>query len=325
VEGSGRSSIKPRFRRCRELRLGEGLSSPPLRNAGEHASSHGYAGFQEGFEDDAAWGVARSPNSAPSVVSQGVQWQSNHLHDPDWNEITTGPGPARTGQWGIFDPEHGAAYGTPTECDVDDPPDRCLYHDGFTGVLEPNMAPLHAVGGYITGFYGANVGIVLDDLTLHSGGQLTGSHQFFGVIDTRPAGFTRFEFRELDGKGGQALYVFADDFTLLSDGPSTAPESGAAGTHVSLAVAGPNPSNGTAALRFSLPAPADVRLNVYDLRGRLVRRLVDGSRGAGLHVVQWDGRDRHGRGVSGGVYFARLMVSGESLRDARVTKIVVIR
>ena len=288
------------------------------------AAEYGYAGFQEGFEDDAAWSIARAPNTAASVISQGVRWQSNHPYSPDWNEITTGSGPARTGEWGVYDPEHGAAEGTPAECDVDNPPEHCLYHDGFTGVLEPGVSSLHAVGGYITGSHAANVGIVLDDLSLFSAGHVYASHQFFGVIDTRPAGFTQFEFREVDGKIGQALYIFADDFTLLS-----AEQTGVAGAEtgdkeVSFTGAGPNPSNGTTDLRFSLPTRAGVRLNIYDLRGRLVRRLSDKSRGAGSHVVQWDGLDGRGRSVSSGTYFARLTVTGQTLQDVQLRKIVVV-
>jgi hypothetical protein len=288
------------------------------------AAEHGFYGFQEGFEDDAVWGSLRSPNTAASVISQGVRWQSNHPYSPDWNEITTGSGPARTGQWGIYDPEHGTAEGTPGECDVDIPPEPCLYHDGVTGIMEPGMIPLQGVGGYITGTHGANVGIVLDDLTQFSGGPVYASHQFFGVIDTRPAGFRRFEFRELDGKVGQALLIFADDFTLLSKVQTAVPESGTSRTRVVFAGAGPNPSSGTTMLRFSLPTPANVRLNIYDTRGRLVRRLSDGFRGAGAHVVRWDGRDSRGQGVSAGIYFGRLMVTGQTLKDVQVKKIIVI-
>jgi flagellar hook assembly protein FlgD len=45
---------------------------------------------------------------------------------------------------------------------------------------------------------------------------------------------------------------------------------------------------------------------VYDARGAWVRTLVDETRAAGDHVVQWDGRDAHGRTVASGVYFYRL-------------------
>ena len=70
------------------------------------------------------------------------------------------------------------------------------------------------MGGYITGSFGANVGIVLDDLTLYAGGQIDPAFQFFGVIDTRLAGFSRFEFRELEGTNGDAKYIYADEFAF---------------------------------------------------------------------------------------------------------------
>jgi hypothetical protein len=288
------------------------------------AAEHGYNSLQEGFEDDAAWGIARSPNTAAGVSSQGVLWQSNHPDSPDWNEITTGSGPARTGLWGIFDPEHGSASGTPAQCDINNPPEHCLFHDGFTGILEPGMRALQGVGGYITGTYGANVGIVLDDLTLFAGGQITTGHQFFGVIDTRSAGFMQFEFRELDGKIGQSLFIFGDDFTMLSTVQTAVPETESSRTRVVFASANPNPSNGATMLRFSLPTQANVRLNIYDARGRLVRRLSDEFRTAGEHVVHWDGRDGQGRSVSAGIYFGRLMVTGQTLRDVQARKIIVI-
>ncbi|NOR40537.1 MAG: hypothetical protein GQ537_04955, partial [Gammaproteobacteria bacterium] len=116
-----------------------------------------YSTFQESFET-AAWNSARSPVSADSVISQGIVWTSNHTAT---NNITTGSGPARTGMYGVFDPNHGVATGTSTQCDIDNPPTHCLYHDGFSGSLLPGMTPLHAVGGYITGTYGAKPAIIL--------------------------------------------------------------------------------------------------------------------------------------------------------------------
>ena len=163
------------------------------------AAESGLASFQEGFEDNAAWGLARSPLAVPVVNSQGIQWMTNHSGAPSFNDITTGPGPARTGLWGVFDPGHGYATGTPAECDVDIPPTHCLYFDGFTGIREPGHGVLHGVGGYITGIFGANVGIVLDGGIPIGGGKITGGHQFFGVFDPRATGFTHFEFRELYG------------------------------------------------------------------------------------------------------------------------------
>jgi hypothetical protein len=181
-------------------------------------SELGYSTFQESFEA-AAWDTARSPVSADSVSSQGIVWTSNHTAT---NNITTGTGPARTGMYGVFDPNHGVATGTPTQCDIDNPPTHCLYHDGFSGSTLPGMTALHGVGGYITGTYGAKPAIVLDGTTEVGFGPVF-NFQFIGVIDTSASGFTHFEFRELDGKIGQALFIFGDDFTftgtpILADG-----------------------------------------------------------------------------------------------------------
>ena len=287
------------------------------------AAEWGLASFQEGFEDDAAWGLARSPLALPVVNSQGIQWMTNHSGSPAFNELTTGSGPARSGQWGVFDAAHGYATGTPTECDVDDPPLHCLYFDGFRGVRETGLGVLHGVGGYLTGIYGANVGILLDGSVPLGGGKITGGHQFFGVIDTRTSGFTEFEFRELDGKVGQALFIFGDDFTLLTPAASPVEEARTGQSRVFFSSPGPNPSDGRTMLRFTTPVPTDVLLVIYDVRGRLIRKLSEGTRGVGTHVVNWDGRDREGQSVPAGTYFGMLKVNIDGKHDVQVRKMVI--
>lgn len=169
----------------------------------------GYLTFEEGFENDVVWGSVRSSNRAPAITSQDVIWTANH----DGNEISTSSGASFTGQWGIFDFQHGSATGTTSQCDVNMPPEHCFYHDGFTGTRLDGV-PCYAVGGYIrTTTVGAKVELVLDDATQIDFGQLADTfHHFFGVIDTR--GFNRFQFRELEGRIGQQLYIFGDDFIL---------------------------------------------------------------------------------------------------------------
>jgi len=49
-----------------------------------------------------------------------------------------------------------------------------------------------------------------------------------------------------------------------------------------------------------------VKLRIYDVNGRLVRKLVDGTLAAGPHVAVWNGTDDAGRGVASGHYYARL-------------------
>jgi hypothetical protein len=83
----------------------------------------------------------------------------------------------------------------------------------------------------------------------------------------------------------------------------------------------PNPSGGTMTLVFDLPAESRVDVEVFGLRGDLVRTLLTAERPAGRHQVRWDGADGAGRPVPDGVYFAR--VRAGSARA--VTKLVVAR
>ena len=63
-----------------------------------------------------------------------------------------------------------------------------------------------------------------------------------------------------------------------------------------------------------------VTLDVYDLNGRRVRRLVDGVLEAGMHRSAFDGRDDRGEKLSAGMFFARLSSGAEQ----RVTRFILL-
>ncbi|HRX52136.1 MAG TPA: C25 family cysteine peptidase [Candidatus Krumholzibacteria bacterium] len=73
----------------------------------------------------------------------------------------------------------------------------------------------------------------------------------------------------------------------------------------------PNPFNPSTTLAFSLPAPAQVSLHVYDMQGRRVATLQQGELPAGRHARTWNGLDDRGRPVPSGMFVARLEVAGE--------------
>jgi flagellar hook assembly protein FlgD len=72
----------------------------------------------------------------------------------------------------------------------------------------------------------------------------------------------------------------------------------------------PNPFNPSTAIAFTLDQAGAVRLEIYDLRGRLVAMLVDEVLPAGRHEVMWDGTDSSGRAMSSGVYLSRFEANG---------------
>jgi hypothetical protein len=63
----------------------------------------------------------------------------------------------------------------------------------------------------------------------------------------------------------------------------------------------PNPFNPVTLIRYSLPAPAYVRLEIFNLHGQKVATLVDEAQSAGTQNLRYDGR-----GISSGVYFYKL-------------------
>jgi hypothetical protein len=74
-------------------------------------------------------------------------------------------------------------------------------------------------------------------------------------------------------------------------------------------VATPNPSRGAITVSFALPSPGRARLDVFDVGGRRVARLLDAALPAGPHLARWDGRSG-GKSVPAGVYLARLEHAG---------------
>jgi hypothetical protein len=81
----------------------------------------------------------------------------------------------------------------------------------------------------------------------------------------------------------------------------------------------PNPFSLVTTVRFDLAEPGPVRLRVYDIRGRMVKSLIDVPlKAAGRHVVDWDATDRTSSKVSQGIYFCRLE-SGTMRQTIKVT------
>jgi hypothetical protein len=85
--------------------------------------------------------------------------------------------------------------------------------------------------------------------------------------------------------------------------------------------AAPNPFMWSTVVSFDLPRTGNVRLEVYDVSGRLVRTLVSESQPAGTHAVSWDGRDDNGRRQAAGVYHYRLQAGA----FAATRRLVLVR
>lgn len=68
----------------------------------------------------------------------------------------------------------------------------------------------------------------------------------------------------------------------------------------------PNPFNPVTSIEFKLPKRMEVKLVIYDVLGRQVRKLLDGDQNPGGHKVYWNGTNDDGQFVGSGIYFYRL-------------------
>jgi len=76
----------------------------------------------------------------------------------------------------------------------------------------------------------------------------------------------------------------------------------------------PNPFNPVTTIRYELPERTDIRLAIYDLRGREVTVLANGVQGPGIREVRWDAAN-----AASGIYFYRLQTG-----DQTITKKLVV-
>ena len=87
-------------------------------------------------------------------------------------------------------------------------------------------------------------------------------------------------------------------------------------------LAAPNPFNAGTTLRLHLPQAGPVTLTVYNTAGQVVKTLADHvPLPAGVHVLEWDGRDQRGHPVASGLYLYRLLAG----HRVRVGKLALIR
>jgi subtilisin-like proprotein convertase family protein len=108
-------------------------------------------------------------------------------------------------------------------------------------------------------------------------------------------------------EGGLSMWGL--NFTLAGSVASVGDEMLPTATRLHAAV--PNPFNPRTTIRYDIMRTEPVRLDIFDLRGRLVRTLVDEEKPAGRYEAVWDGRDQQDRGVASGTYLYRLQTGGQ--------------
>lgn len=69
----------------------------------------------------------------------------------------------------------------------------------------------------------------------------------------------------------------------------------------------PNPFNPITAIGYALPTDSHIRINIYNLKGQLVKTLVNQSKTAGYHTVTWDIKDNAREEIAAGIYLYQIV------------------
>ena len=109
------------------------------------------------------------------------------------------------------------------------------------------------------------------------------------------------------GSGRDGRFGGWDIWTADEEPPTAVPEPppGQAGDRLGLGVR-PNPASSGTILSYDLPEAARVTIDIHDVRGRRIRRLLDAEQAPGSHTVRWDAYDDRGARASSGVCYCRL-------------------
>ncbi len=87
----------------------------------------------------------------------------------------------------------------------------------------------------------------------------------------------------------------------------------------------PNPFNPSTSIRFNLAAPAKVNLTIVNVKGQKIRTLINETRQAGLHQVEWNGRDNNGKIAASGVYFTIMDANSDGSEYTSVKKVILLK
>ncbi len=118
-------------------------------------------------------------------------------------------------------------------------------------------------------------------------------------------GLVRLRFVASDLDGNSLVEAAVDDITFLAAPGANEGRPGRP-RWPQILLAPSEPGSRGATVHFVSSRAGDVKLGVYDVRGRLVCRLLDGWLAAGPHQARWDGRDGLGLAAAHGTYFVHL-------------------
>lgn len=123
-----------------------------------------------------------------------------------------------------------------------------------------------------------------------------------------------YSVETIDKDGTKQIVISGKDengaFTeehIISDDDDAAAKVGELPISFELGQNYPNPFNPTTNIDFTLPTAEHVMLQIINVRGQVVKTLLDQQMSAGSHTIEWNATDQSGSKVASGIYIYRIV------------------
>ncbi len=137
------------------------------------------------------------------------------------------------------------------------------------------------------------------------------THYTFKDKEVEPYTTYQYRLRQVDRDGAMSCESFSRVITLVFEGQA----------ELTLHQNVPNPVTNHTTISFTLPQESNVRLEIVDVFGNVVKTLVNNNVGAGTKTVEWNALDNNNNPVASGSYIVRLIAGN----DVRTMKMTVVR
>ena len=117
---------------------------------------------------------------------------------------------------------------------------------------------------------------------------------------------------------GNMESAFSDSVMVIYTAVSTEDETATEQYRLSIS---PNPFRELAMIRYAVPEPGKVELEIYNIRGQLVANAMNAYRNAGDDIIAWAGCDDNGRPLGSGIYLVRFKHNGSLIASRKLVLI----